>query len=182
MGTRAVHCWLLLIGVLLLFSCPNRGFAADKQGLFEVAVGGGINLNGINTNQVLFVSALSFPIKGAEMMRFGLEGDLEFIEYHGRVTFIGGVAPFFRATWQRAGIRPFAEIGGGINYSSRKRVDGRELNGPFLFSAMGGAGIEVLYNKMPMRIAYRLRHLSNGHLYKGNEGFNTQYLMLSIGF
>lgn len=183
MGRGTVYLYLLLFLIsLVILPYSDKGFAANDRRFFEVGLGGGIDLVGLDTSLALLAPAVSMPIKGTDMLRFRLEGNLEFIEHRGQVTTIGGIAPFLRATWQKAGIRPFAEIGGGINYSSRKKVDGKELTGPFLFSAMGGVGVEFQCKKKPVSVSYRLRHLSNAHLYKGNQGFNSQYLMLSIGF
>lgn len=176
------------VSLSLLFCALGTGIAAvpgnaeERGRSFEVSLGGGINLNGINSTQFLFAPAVSAPLAGSRSLRLALEGDIEVIDYRSRSTLIAGLAPMVRATWPAKTVRPFIELGGGINYAARNNPAGKELNGPLLFSAMGGVGLEVVSGGRPLRVSYRLRHLSNGHLYKGNEGINTQYLMLSTSF
>lgn len=78
-----------------------------------------------------------------------------------------------------ASIKPFVEAGAGPNLISRNKVENRELGGSFIFSVMGGAGIEF---KSGMKITYRFRHLSNAGLYEHNDGINAHFFMLSFGF
>lgn len=173
---------VLALCTILVLSAGAVCDAAAGGRLFELGLGGGINLNGVNSTQFLISPAVFIPLAGSRVFRLGVEGDIEFIEHEGRVTVITGIAPLIRAIAPSGTVWPFIEIGGGVNYASRKRIDGKELDGPFLFSAMAGAGIEMTAGKRLLRASYRLRHLSNGSLYDKNEGLNTQYLFLSISF
>ncbi|MCC6346521.1 MAG: acyloxyacyl hydrolase [Nitrospirales bacterium] len=174
---------LLLLSCLSLVVFIPGASAAGSGSFFEAGIGGGISLNGINTKQVLLAPAYSIPIKNSEVFRVRIEGTVELSEFHDRITAIAGVSPFLRAVWPGARLRPFIEVGPGINYASRKHLDGKKLRGPVLFSAMGGVGLETQVQKRPVSFSYRVRHLSNGHIYgKENQGLDSQYLMLSIGF
>lgn len=179
-NARSLATAVLLLAVSLFLSSAAR--AAGGGVFFEPGAGVGADLNGLGAKMLLIVPALSVPIKGAEMLRFRLEGNIELIERRDRTTVISGIAPFFRMLCPGGGIRPFVELGGGVNYSSRKSLDGDRLRGPYLFSGMGGAGIEFLYKKRPVSFSYRARHLSNASLYKTNHGLNSQYLMVIVGF
>lgn len=161
---------------------PAQTLAGEKGASFELAAGGGINLSSLNTNQAMLAPGLYLPVRFLEPVRVRVEGDVEVIDYRGRLTAIMGIAPFLRAVWPEGAVRPFVEIGGGVNYSSRNKIDGKKLRGPVLFSAMGGAGLEFSLNKRIIGISYRARHLSNGHLYKANQGLDSQYIMLSVRF
>ncbi|MBZ0155507.1 MAG: acyloxyacyl hydrolase [Alphaproteobacteria bacterium] len=179
-------CWCLLFLLSFCMSCAvfaHGASAAEGDRFFEVGIGGGVSLNGINTTQVLIAPAYRIPFKNSEVLKFRIEGTVELIEFHDRITVIAGVAPFLRATWPGAGLRPFIELSPGVNYASRRHLDGKKLRGPVLFSAMGGIGLEMRVHKRPVSLSYRVRHLSNGHIYgNDNQGLDSQYLMLSIGF
>ena len=170
-----------LLFVLPLFF-PVKGLCAEKEDCFELGVGAGTNLNGIQTEQLLLAPAVSIKMKGTELVRFRLEGNLELIKEHSRLTVIGGIAPLFRFIVPKWKLRPFLEAGGGANLANRNDVGGRRLGGHFFFSAMGGVGVEFSTGGHPASISYRARHLSNGHLYQWNQSLNSQYLMLSVGF
>ncbi|MFO0754558.1 MAG: acyloxyacyl hydrolase [Thermodesulfovibrionales bacterium] len=174
---------LLFSFCLFLSALARRACAAESDRFFEAGIGGGASLNGINTTQVLLAPAYSIPLKNSDVFRVRIEGTVELIEFRDRITAIAGVSPFLRVTWPLAGLRPFIEVSPGINYASRKHLDGKKLRGPLLFSATGGVGLEMQLQKRPVSFSYRARHLSNGHIYgKDNQGLDAHYLMLSIGF
>ncbi|HEX8948276.1 MAG TPA: acyloxyacyl hydrolase [Dissulfurispiraceae bacterium] len=170
-----------LLLVLSLFP-PVKGLCAEKDNFFELGIGPGTSLNGIHTEQLLFAPAFSVKIKGTELVRFRLEGNLELIKEHSRLTVVGGIAPLFRFTVPGWKLRPFLEAGGGANLANHNDVGGRRLGGHFFFSAMGGTGVAFSAAGHPASISYRVRHLSNGHLYQWNQSLNSHYLMLSVGF
>ena len=181
MKKKSIQAVSLLFFFMIFCHC-NEGFAEDKDRYVGFGIGGGINLESINTRQILLAPDISWNIKDQKLLRFRLEGALEFIDDDGRVAVIGGVAPFVRFLLSEKNVRPFFEVGAGVNLTSRDEVKGRQLGGTFLFSLMGGAGFEILMNKSLISISYRFRHLSNGGLYSHNHGLNSQYLIISVGF
>lgn len=170
---------LVLVSFLLL---SGNGSAEEKERYFEIGIGGGVNLESINTKQILLAPSINWKIKGQESLRFRIEGDLEFIEDDKNLAVIGGVAPFLRVGASERNLRPFFEVGAGVNLSSRDEIGERRLGGTFLFSLMGGVGFELVTRGGLISISYRIRHLSNAHLYRLNQGINFQYVMVSISF
>jgi hypothetical protein len=170
----------VLIVTAMLCLCGQA--AAEARGAhFELGIGVGTDLNGLGAEQVLIAPAYSIPLY-RESVRLRLEGDFEFIDRSGSTMFIGGVASFIRAALPLGKIRPFMEIGPGVNYANHVRFAERELGGPFFFSAMGGVGLEIRYDKRDVSISYRVRHISNARLQDHNQGMNSQYIMLSMSF
>lgn len=182
MGRRAGCVLLLFLCCVLFFGFPVESSAAESPHRFEFALGPGISLSNLDSRQLLLAPAVSIPVKGTGFLRFRIEGNAEFIDFHDKFNAVLGVAPFFRTILPKGRVRPFAEIGGGINYSTHTYLDGDRLKGPFLFSAMANAGLEFTFQGRPASLSYRVRHLSNGHLYHCNKGINSQYLMMSVSF
>jgi lipid A 3-O-deacylase len=66
---------------------------------------------------------------------------------------------------------PYLEANGGAAHTDLKVL---EIDSPFTFVVEAGAGIS--YFIMPglaVNLGYRFQHISNGHLYKKNRGFNS---------
>ena len=175
-----IHIYLLSLIVALLTVLPVPGFGEEKD-CFEIGVGAGTDLAGIGTKQLLLAPAFSMPISPGGSLRARIEGDFEIIDYTKKTVFVGGIAPFLKLLPFGWNINPFMEIGAGGNLITNKTIGDQHIGGPFMFSLMSGAGIETMINKTPISLSYRFRHLSNARIYKDNEGFNAQYIMLSIG-
>ena len=173
----------LILFSFLLFSllCSNIGYAEEKQTHWELGIGPGINMDGKHFKHALIAPAFSLKSRGYEFLSCRLEGDLELIESDGRITAVVGAAPFIRLSMPERKLRPFFEIGAGANLISRNHTGTKNSGGPFIFSIMGGVGLEFSTWGRPMSISYRVRHLSNSHIYQANQSINSQYLMLSIG-
>lgn len=170
----------LILCALLLFS--DSAFTEEKEKYLEIGLGGGTNLEGINSKSMLLAPAINWKIKGTESLRLRLEGNLEFVKDKKHLIIVGGVSPFLRIHASGKTIKPFLEVGVGANVASRDEIGERNLGGIFLFSLMGGAGFEFVAEKHMISISYRFRHLSNAHLYPTNQGVNFQYVMVSISF
>ena len=172
-------CFLLLV---TLFCVSNAVFAEEEDHFFEFGLGAGESLNGLGTGQLLLMPALNLKIRGTELLRLRVEGDMETIYDNGQGMTVGGIAPFLRVVMPSEGLRPFLEIGGGPNLADRNDLGGRRLGGRFCFSAMAGAGVELVTRERVISLSYRVRHLSNANLYVWNQGLNSQYIILSVGF
>ncbi len=167
-----------LLLILALFFFSFSGYTrAETPAEFELGVGGGINIDGLGSQQVLLIPALSWDIQTHELIRLRLEADLEIIDHKGHVDFVGGVAPFVRFFLTPRDVRPFVEIGAGGNLATSDHIGRKNVGGAFLFSIMAGAGMEI---DKKITLSYRFHHLSNGGLYRFNESVNTQYLILSL--
>ena len=181
MSKKAFFLSVLFGAVMTLFLC-GWARAGQNETFFELGVGGGLGINGIGSMQVLVAPAISIPMN-SEIFRLRMEGDLEMIFTDGETMAVGGISPMLRASLPGKKVRPFVEIGPGVNYATKKEFGGRRLGGPFFFSAMGGLGIEMPFDQKTISISYRARHLSNGNTKSGgNQGCNSQYLMLSVSF
>ncbi len=178
--------WKAILIVALLILLPVTVFGEEKN-YFEIGAGAGTDLQGVAAKELLLAPAFSMPISANGSLLARIEGDFEIIDYSGKsdysgkTIFVGGIAPFLRLLPLGWKIDPFIEIGAGGNFTTDRTIGHQHIDGPFLFSLMSGSGIEMMINKTPVSLSYRFRHLSNGDIYKSNEGFNSQYIMLSIG-
>ncbi len=181
-----IHSFLLAVIVALLTFVPDACFG-DEKSYFEMGVGAGADLQGMAAKQLLLMPALNMPVSVCQSLRARIEGDFEIYDYAGKggypgkTSFVGGIAPFLRLLPFRWNVNPFVEAGVGANLQTNRNIGHHRIGGPFMFSLMSGAGIEMMINKTPVSLSYRFRHLSNADLYDNNEGLNSQYIILSIG-
>lgn len=181
MNNKPFALSVLCGAVMILLFCSQAG-AEQKGTFFELGGGVGRDMHGLGTTQALLAPALSLPIIN-DIFRLRLEGNFEIIFDGGKTMIVGGISPMIRASITTGSLRPFLELGPGINLADKKEFDGRHLGGAFFFSAMGGLGLEVPYSNRILSLSIRTRHLSNGHVRKGwNQGLNSQYLMISTSF
>jgi len=183
MKTRVV---LNLLGLIFLCLLSAGAVSAeDRLSYWDFGIGGGQNLDGNPTNQILLIPAYTARISGSRLLWYRLEGNLELLEgkregQH-KITAVVGVAPMLRWYIKETGLSPYVEIGAGGNIVTRNFTINKESGGFFLFSPSAGAGIQFTPHGRPISISLRLRHLSNAHIFPINESMNTLYGIISIG-
>lgn len=183
MRTKNIYRLFCLISLCLLSAGIASGEVRDRY--WDFGIGGGINFDGNPTNQVLLIPAYTARISGSRLLWYRLEGNLELLEgkregQH-NLTAVVGVAPILRWYMKETGLSPYVEIGVGGNLITRNFTANKESGGFFLFSPTAGAGIQVTTHERPISVSFRLRHLSNAHIFPINESMNTLYCILSIG-
>lgn len=166
---------------ILCFTLSSMAYGGEKDTSWDLAVGPGLNIDGINTKQLLIAPALSMKVPNHELLRYRFEGDLELIDSNGAITAVIGVAPFLRFLMSQKESRPFLEAGAGVNLISRNHTAQKDSGGIFQFTLMGGAGYEFSSSGKPISISCRFRHISNSHIYEENQSINTLYLLVSFG-
>jgi hypothetical protein len=171
--------YLLALCIVIGTLSAGSGFCAEEM-QWDVAVGPGLNIDGIATNQILIAPALSLQSQ-KPWLRYRFEGALELIDNDGQITAVAGAAPFLRFDLLSGKRKPFFEIGAGLNVISRNHIDRKDTGGAFIFSVMAGAGYEFTLYERPVAVSCRFRHLSNACLYPHNESLNNVYLLFSIG-
>jgi hypothetical protein len=159
--------------------------AHENPASFEIAVGAGSSLNNnIDSWQVLISPSVNRQIGNIRSLWFRIEGDVEVIHCEGKETVVAGIAPMLRLFPYpgQDSHGPFIEAGFGANIISRHAVAYRELGGTFIISTMAGVGYGFQFEGKAVSLSLRYRHISNGHLYPQNYGFDSCYLMVSVGF
>ena len=172
---------LFLVTAVILYP-GGKASSEENKTYFDLGIGGGSSLNGLRTQQIMIAPAISIPVS-REYFTLRVEADLEMIFSPGKTLLVGGISPMLRAVLMKGRVKPFIEIGPGVNYATHRDFKGRHLTGPVFFSGTGGLGVELTSSGRPISISYRARHLSNGHIKKGwNQGLNSQYIMVCLGF
>jgi hypothetical protein len=97
---------LLLTFMLLHTFFAGDSFCAEKNIQWELTAGPGLNIDGIDTNQILIAPGLSLQ-SHKEWLRYRFEGALELIDNEGQITAIAGVAPFLRFDLLNGKNKPF---------------------------------------------------------------------------
>jgi hypothetical protein len=148
----------------------------------EISVGrGGSFYDNIQSEQ--FIVFYKIPDLNGSFGKISYESDInfEYILENNRTTYLAGIVPMFRYDMNVLDTDLFIKAGIGANYLSQTRVGTRSLGGHFIFSDMLSIGSRIINTKsFSVEISYLIRHISNAGLYDSNEGFNSQYLIISV--
>lgn len=90
----------------------------------------------------------------------------------------GGTA-MLRAVYGEHGMRPYVELGLGLNYLNRTELGSNEYSTRFQFGEHLGAGIETRNGWFG---GWRFSHYSNGGLRSPNNGLNAHQVVLGTRF
>lgn len=148
----------------------------------EISVGRGSSFyNNIQSEQ--YIVFYKIPDLNGSFGNISYESDInfEYILENNKTTYVAGVVPMFRYDINLLNADLFVKAGIGANYLSQTRVGARSLGGHFIFSDMLSIGSRVINTKsFSVEISYLIRHISNAGIYNSNEGFNSQYLIISV--
>lgn len=162
---------------------PLVAAQACEAGGFDIGAGAGMNYDGQNVNQGFIYVGHGWDSEKYGFLTYRLEGSLDLIG-NGSSLFIWTILPAARLhVVTESAWRPFFDIGAGVSLKHGNLVGHRHLDGPIAFTLMDAIGVE--YRSAGGRtysVSTRFKHISNSGLYKRNQGFNAQYVVLSIGF
>jgi len=143
---------------------------------YEIAVGGGRNLNSLPTTQFILIGAKNMRVE--KNLFFRVEPTLEYIVDEEEML-VGGASAVLRFASPHKGITPFVDLGAGVNYAGDNFYADRDLGGHFLFNIILGGGFNLGDD---YSVSYRYRHLSNGGLGISNDGFDSFYILFGLYF
>lgn len=155
-------------------------FYTDAQNNLSIGRGSSI-YNGIKSQQ--FLLFFNVPDLQGDFGTISYEGDLNFemIFENRKTTYLAGIVPMFRYDIEFFNIHPFIKAGIGFNFINNHKIDNRNIGGHFIFSDMISIGAKIFrLDNYSVDISYLFRHISNAGLFDSNEGFNSQYLVISL--
>ncbi len=123
------------------------------------------------------------PQLSAEIGNLSLHGDLnlELISQNKSTIMVAGFVPMFRYDLDMGFTKTFFSVGIGFNYLNNHNIGSRNLGSHFIFSDNLSIGTELIDNEyFKVEINYLFRHISNAGIFSSNEGFNSQYLVISL--
>jgi|YelNatPaOPRAMG01_1025707.scaffolds.fasta_scaffold00724_21 hypothetical protein len=147
----------------------------------DISVGSGFSFNKIMSKQ--FILFFNIPKLKGNIGDLNFEEDFfnESISVNNNLTDVIGPATLLKYNVNVLNRELFFEAGIGLNYINNTVVATRNLGGHFIFSDMISIGLPVVVTKnFSIGINYLLRHISNAGLYKYNDGFTSQYIVLKI--
>jgi hypothetical protein len=166
----------------LLFSIYTNAQIKLENSKYEISIGRGSSFyNNIQSEQ--FLVFFKIPNLNGNFGKISYEGDVnfEYILENNKTTYLAGFVPMFRYEANILNANLFIKAGIGTNYLSQTRIGSRSLGGHFIFSDMLSIGSRIIYTKnFSVEISYLIRHISNAGIYNSNEGFNSQYLIISL--
>lgn len=146
----------------------------------EVGIGESLYKEIKSKNLILF---LEIPYINKEIKTFSLKSKMnfEYIKSDSDNILLIGLVPITKYNFSIGNYHLFIKGGIGANYISSHKIGTRNLGGHFIFSDMVSFGIELFtITNNKMEISYLFRHISNAGLYKENEGFNSQYILINF--
>ena len=164
----------LMIGILK----AQNNFEYKK---FNISFGGGFSFNKIISKQFIFF--FNIPHLIGNIGNFSYEEDFfnESISVNNNLTDVIGPATMLRYSINIFNREISIEGGIGLNFINNTVVATRNLGGHFIFSDMISFGLPIVDAKnFSIGINYLLRHISNAGIYKYNDGFTSQYIVLKI--
>lgn len=175
---------LIIFLIILIFSFKAEISAQDYfiDQKFEISIGRGSSLyNDIKSDQlILFIKIPPFSVRSS-LLSFESDINIEYISKSEENIYVLGLLPFLKYNFSFKNINLFLKGGIGLNYLNHTEIGNRSLGGHFIFSDMIGIGSNILeFNKVKIEFTYLFRHISNAGLYKNNEGYNSQYFVISL--
>ncbi len=170
----------LIVSMLLSLITASACYAGGGN---EVGAGIGMNFESQNVRQEFIYVAHWWDSAKYDFLSYRLEASADVIA-NGSSIVIGTLLPAARfyvpagPAW-----RPFFDIGAGVSLKHGNLVGGRHLSGPIAFTLMDAIGVEYkTASGRRLSLSTRFKHISNSGLYRRNEGFNAQYIVLAVGF
>ena len=180
MHLQKVNLFLFILVFFFKVDISAQGYYIDQK--FELSIGRGSSLyNDIKSDQlILFIKIPQLSI-GSSMLNFESDVNIEFISKSGNNIYVLGFLPFIKYNFSVNNFNLFIKGGIGLNYLNHTIIGNRSLGGHFIFSDMIGIGTKILdIQNIKLEFTYLFRHISNAGIYKNNEGYNSQYFIISF--
>ena len=174
---------VLLLIMITLFTLQDKPMFVQITKLSShLSIGRGNSLySNIKTEQYLLF--YNVPELKGNLGNLSYEGDinLEFILENSKTTYVAGLVPMFRYDMEFLNTDLFIKGGIGFNFINKHDIGNRNIGGHFIFSDMISLGTRLFNTEnFSVEVSYLLRHISNAGFFKSNEGFNSQYLVISL--
>ncbi|WP_337866839.1 acyloxyacyl hydrolase [Ignavibacterium sp.] len=169
-----------LIIILLLLSPYLLAQETEQESNFSIGIGNSL-YNNIKTNQLIIFYKLNELSPNIGDFNINSDANLELISINSSRIMVVGFVPMLRYNLHIRNVNLFFSGGIGFNFLNNHNIGTRNLGGHFIFSDMISAGIKILDSDfMSIEMSYLIRHISNAGIFDSNEGFNSQYLVLSL--
>lgn len=172
-----------LILILIIFNLSHNYAQPNKEEhYYEISLGRGSSIyNQTNSQQFLFFYNLPKLNWESGDISYAFDLNIELILENQRTTYVAGVVPMIRYDLNLFNIKPFIKGGIGFNFVNLHEITERNIGGNFIFSDMLSVGMRIIEEEnFSLELSYLFRHISNAGLFDGNEGFNSQYLVISL--
>lgn len=175
------HVLKSILLALILFSNVNAQLDIQNSN-YKIEYGyGNSTYKSVKSQQYLFFYKISNLEWHNEYFSLDTDINLELIKENNQLTYILGLVPMFRYDFKLLDRNIFMKGGVGANYINNNNIGARNTGSHFIFSDMISIGLRVYESTTyKIEISYLFRHISNAGIYKNNEGFNSQYLVVSL--
>lgn len=170
----------ITIVILFLLTGISAAQSIDSGENFSIGFGNSL-YSDIKTKQL--IAFYNIPGLSASLSNFSVNGaaNLELISHNNSTAMILGLTPMFRYDLDLGITNTFVKAGIGFNYINNHNISNRDLGGHFIFSDMISIGASLIETEsFSAEISYLFRHISNAGFFHSNEGFNSQYLVISV--
>jgi Lipid A 3-O-deacylase (PagL) len=170
----------ILLLILSSYIISAQFYSKDTKTRLDFGYGSSPYTNIHSEQYLLFVS---IPKMNGRYEQFSYDSNvnLEYISEGNKSTYLIGLAPMLRYDIEILNKYLFISGGIGANFINNQKIGTRKTGGNFIFSDMISAGIQFYRgNNYSIELSYLFRHISNAALFKRNQGYNSQYLVVSF--
>lgn len=147
---------------------------------FEIGYGNTPYEN-INSEQYLFFINIQNLNSNYKSLSFTTNLNVEYIKISSVETYLFGLVPMFRFDTNLFDHDVFIRAGVGVNFVNKHKIGPRNIGSHFIFSDMISVGTRFFQSSnYAVEFSYLFRHISNAGLFNRNQGYNSQYLMISF--
>jgi len=184
---RGLPLLITLASAILVLTCARASVATEppRVGAYELGLQGGYGFAMFKNSQyVTFlprVSRVMLVTSGDHpgVLTFGIEGLANRIYANRHAMQVGG-GLLLRYRLVRDGIRPYAELAGGMLYNDLAHFN---LGSRVLFSVQAALGLEFpLSERLAATAGYRFLHVSNAGQTRANPGLNSNSLVVGVSY
>jgi hypothetical protein len=174
MNRETIHISLLALSIVVNTFPPSAESAPDS---YEVAVGGGTNLDLLATTESVLLWAWTKSL--SPMFDLRIEPNLEVIgTTSGQSVLFGGVSPVLRIVGHGHVLNPFLDAGVGVSVSTTDTLLYKNFGNYFFFSPTAGVGVTFGRSAAGPSFFVRWLHHSNAGLFPPNQGIDSLYVFL----
>lgn len=165
---------------LLSITSNAQTFNLTRNYTIELGTGSSA-YNNFNSEQFLFFMNLPGMNSHYKNISWDTKINLELINDLKSDTYLIGIVPFIRYDTSLLNLNLFVKGGIGTNYINNHNIGPRKTGSHFIFSDMIAIGTKLFQTKdYALELSYLFRHVSNAGIYKRNQGYNSQYLVISF--
>jgi Lipid A 3-O-deacylase (PagL) len=170
----------ILLLILLSYNICAQYYSNENKTRLNFGYGSSPYAN-IHSEQYFFFVNIPKINGRYKQLSYDSNINFEYISEGNQSTYLIGIVPMLRYDTEIVSKNLFITGGIGANFINNQKIGPRNTGGNFIFSDMISIGIQFFKGSdYTIELSYLFRHISNAGLFKRNQGYNSQYLIISF--